>query len=102
MKEQEDNKTTEEINVRIQNKNPKKDPITYHLRTIQDIADCVTSDNVKGFLKDFEICLHTLLLMKSLNNAAIQEGKIPTDTKILMPHIEWIDDWKPKRTRKKK
>lgn len=99
-KKQEDS-NTEGISVSIMNKNPKKDPITYEIRTIQDICDSITSDNIDGFLKDFKMCLHTYLLMQGLNNAAIKEGTIPEGNKILMPSFKWIDDWKPKKTRKK-
>lgn len=100
-KEQEDN-TQDLIQIRIQNKNPKKDPITYKLVTVQDIADCVTVDNIDGFLKDFRMCLESVLLMKLVYEEHKKKGEIPQDSKVIMPHIEWTDDWKPKRKKKTK
>lgn len=92
----------EEIKIRIQNKNPRKDAPTYTLTTIQDIADVVTADNIKGFLKDFEGCLLSNILMKSISDDLISKGEIPPDSKIKMPSIEWTDDWKrPRKTTKK-
>ena len=86
----------EEIKVKIQNNNPKKKDVkTYEIATVQDMADCVTSENIEGFLQDLEMCLRSHILVKALTNAQISEGKLPPDFKILFPSFKWIDDWKP-------
>jgi hypothetical protein len=86
----------EEIKVKIQNNNPKKKGVkTYEIATVQDMADCVTSENIEGFLQDLEMCLRTHILVKACTNAQISEGKLPPDFKILFPSFKWIDDWKP-------
>ena len=84
-----------QIKVKIQNNNPKKKGVnTYEIATVQDMADCVTSENIKGFLIDLEGCLQSHILIKALTNAQISEGKLPPDFKILFPSFKWIDDWK--------
>jgi hypothetical protein len=90
----------EEIKVKIQNNNPKKKGIkTYEIVTVQDIADCVTSENIEGFLQDLEGCLRSHILVSALTNAHISDGKLPADCKILFPSFLWIDDWKPTKNK---
>lgn len=90
------------IQFKLQNLNPKKNPVSYNIETLQDIADCITNENYEGFLVDFEACLLSVLLMKSTIKGLVDEGKIPDDTKVEFPKFTWIDDWKPKRKRKNK
>jgi hypothetical protein len=82
------------IEVAFMNKNPKENPISYHIETIQDIADCVTMENVDGFLTDFELSIKSYLLAKSLLEEQINKGEMPKDAKVKFPSFTWIDDWK--------
>lgn len=83
---------TGEVKIAFQKKDPKPDPKSYRIETIADITKCVTSENIDGFLRDFEMVLRSYLLMKELNNAGIKEGTIPEGAEIEMPFFEWIDD----------
>lgn len=76
------------IIIGIQNQDAKPDPQIYRIKTLQDIADCVTDENIKGFLIDFELTLRTYFLVKS-----ISEETNP-GYKINFPEFEWIDDHK--------
>lgn len=64
---------------------------------MQDIANCITSQNIDGFLKDFEMCLRTYLLTKAITDASIKECRTPIGTTIKFLSFTWIDDWKPKK-----
>lgn len=82
------------IEVSFMNKDPKEDAKSYHIETIQDIADCVTIDNVEGFLTDFQLSLRSYLLTKSLLEEKIKKGEMPCEAKVKFPSFIWIDDWK--------
>lgn len=84
------------IEVAFMNKDPKENAKSYHIETIQDIADCVTIYNVEGFLTDFELSLKSYLLAKSVLQEKIENGEMPNDAKVKFPSFTWIDDWKPK------
>ena len=89
------------IEVAFMNKDPKENAISYHIENIQDIADCVTIDNVEGFLHDFELSLKSYLLAKSLLEEKVKKGEImPNDAKVIFPSFTWIDDWKPNNQKK--
>lgn len=87
------------IEVSFMNKDPKEDAKSYHIETIQDIADCVNIDNVEGFLTDFELSLKSYLLAKSLLEEKIKKGEMPSDAKVKFPSFTWIDDWKPNKNK---
>lgn len=76
------------LQINIQNQNPIPDPKTYTIRTLQDIADCVTSENIEGFLQDFELTLRSYLFIKS-----VSEETNP-GYKVNFPEFGWIDDHK--------
>lgn len=78
--------------IALMKKTAKEDAKSYQIRTVQDIADCVTDDNIEGFLHDFEFVLRCHILLKAINEAGIKEGKIPEGSKIELPSFEWIDD----------
>ncbi len=90
---------TAKIEVAFMNKNPKENPISYHIKTIQDIADCVTIDNIEGFLIDFELSLKSYLLAKAVLDEKIEKGEVPNDAKVKFPSFTWIDDWKPNQNK---
>jgi hypothetical protein len=83
-----------EIKMSFMNKDPKENAISYKLETIQDIADCITYENYKSFLHDFELALQSLLLTRMLLEESIKKGEAPKDAKVKLPSITWIDDWK--------
>jgi len=89
------------INFKLQNKNPKKNPVSYQIETMQDIANCVTIDNIDGFMIDFEASVRSFLLFKSIKDDLVSKGELPPGSEIQFPSFEWIDDWKPKRKRNK-
>jgi hypothetical protein len=83
----------EELIISIKNANPKKGAAqTYDIRTLQDITDCVTSENIEGFLVDFECVLRAHILIRALTAEKAQKGEIHEDSIIVFESFEWIDD----------
>jgi len=80
----EEQKQTKELILEIKRTNPKENPITYHIENIQDIANCVNSNNVDGFLEDFEMVIRSMVEWKILAEE--------NNHKITFPSFEWIDD----------
>lgn len=73
----------EEITFEAKNGNPKQGDVkTYTIATMQDIADCVTIENLEGFFTDFQNVLLSYLLAKEM----VKDVKLP--------QFEWTDDWK--------
>lgn len=90
------NEKTGNIEIKLQNNDPKDNPKSYQISTLQDIADCVTPENITGFLKDFEGCLRSYHLMQAILKAAVDEGRME-ESKLEFPSFTWIDDWKPEK-----
>ncbi len=57
---------------------------SHKIKTIQDISNVVTSENIDNFLKDFEGVLRGHILLKSVANS--------TESKIEFGEFEWTDD----------
>lgn len=97
-----ENQELTKMEFRITKKNPKINSVSYHLETIQDIADMITDENIENFLRDFELSLRSLIFLKAVEKSLKDEGgtdegsslhpKIEHNEKILFPYIEWIDD----------
>ena len=84
-----------ELSVQIDNNNPKTEGVkTYQIASMQDIADCVTVDNLDGFMTDFKAVLSSFLLIKETVNIAKKKDGVLTDGTLFFPPFEWIDDWK--------
>ena len=84
-----------DLTVKIDSNDPKTDGVkTYHIATMQDIANCVTVDNLEGFMTDFKALLSSYLLIKETVKIGIKNGEISGDANILFPAFEWVDDWK--------
>ena len=84
-----------ELSVKIENNNPKTEGIkTYQIASMQDIADCVTVDNLEGFITDFKAVLSSYLLIKETIQIGIKNDDISSDATVHFPSFEWIDDWK--------
>lgn len=97
----EQEETNDLIKFKITNNNPIKNPKQYEIKTIEDIFNCVTHENIKGFMTDFEMMLMSYLLMDALIKAQISDGKLPEGTKTPIPTFTWIDDWKRKKKKTK-
>ncbi len=84
----------EQIKFKIQKKRPKKNAKSYHIETVQDIFNAVNSDNIKIFLKEFEIVLRSGILLKAINDANVRMGKYTKEesVKLELSHFIWIDD----------
>jgi len=80
----EEQKQTKELVLEIKRTNPKENPVTYHIQNMQDIAKCVNSNNVDGFLEDFEMVIRSIVTLKILAEEH--------NDKINFPSFEWIDD----------
>ena len=84
-----------ELTIKIDNNDPKTEGVkTYQIATMQDIADCVTVDNLEGFLTDLHGVLSAYLLTKETVRIGIEKGQIASDFTLPPPSFEWIDDWK--------
>jgi len=78
------------IEFEITNQNPIDNPITYDIKTIKDIGECVTIENADGFLKDFELALRSFVLAKAMTTPD------ENNKNITFEGFEWIDDWERK------
>lgn len=76
----------------IKKKNPKPNAVTYELKTIEDIFEAVSHDNVDSFLREFEILIRMSLLSRSIIEEQIKEGKLPADAKLQLKGMTWTDD----------
>ena len=84
-----------ELITKINNNDPKTEGVkTYQIATMQDIADCVTVDNLEGFMTDFKAVLSSYLLIKETVNIAKKKDGVLTDGTLFFPPFEWVDDWK--------
>ena len=73
------------IEISIQNKDPKQHGVKSHeIATIQDIADCVDSDNLDGFMIDLKAIIQSFILVKSI------------DKNVTLESFVWTDDHKTK------
>jgi hypothetical protein len=86
------NTEKETFKIGFMKKDPKPNAKSYQIKTVQDIMDCVTSENVDQFLTDFEMVVRSCLMMKMINEDGIKAGIIPEGHKIDFPSFEWIDD----------
>lgn len=79
--------------VKIQKKNPKKNPKTYTVETVQDIFNLVTEKNINRFMKEFKMGLKTgIELRKLVTVIAKKDGVEPSVNVLDMPSFTWIDD----------
>ena len=75
-----------ELSVQIDNNNPKTEGVkTYQIASMQDIADCVTVDNLDGFMTDFKAVLSSFLLIKETVNIAKKKDGVLTDGTLFSP-----------------
>lgn len=57
---------------------------TYKIETVQDIYDCITTENIERFMLDFYKLFDTMVQVKEMS-----EG-----INIKNPYFTWIDDGK--------
>ncbi len=58
----------------------------YNIKTIDDIFNCVTTENIDNFLKDFESLLRVMTSTKEIGKAIDEDFKFDSQEFI------WIDD----------
>ena len=58
----------------------------YLIETIQDVANCVTLENIDNFIIDFEGVLRAMLLLESASK------DIDKFVDVKFPSFVWIDD----------
>lgn len=74
----------------------KQPPRTENIRTLQDIANAVTPENIDNFIKDFEGVLKTYLIMVTFMKARMDfepDGLKNTDL-VEFHGLYWTDDGK--------
>lgn len=76
----------------LKNKDPKENPITHEITSLQDIANAVTVENIDGFIVDFKGALLAYLLVKE----TVKESN--PNIELIFPSFTWTDDWKPQKT----
>ena len=59
----------------------------HKIKTIQDIIDVVTEDNIDNFMKDFRGFIDAYIAMKGFSDAAVG-----TDVPMSVATLTWIDD----------
>lgn len=72
--------------------NPMFMPKTYNLKTIKEIEDIITKDNIECFKTDFCSWLDILIGMKEINKTSSEFFIEISDT------FKWIDDGKNDKT----
>lgn len=82
----------DELYFELRKKNPKSDAKTYRIETVQDILNAVNSENIDKFIHEFEVTLHSAMLLRAINDGLKKEGKVPEDAEIKFTHFDWIDD----------
>jgi len=70
--------------VKIMKDNPKENPVHYEIKCMQDIADCITPENLEKFYTEFGQVL--------LNLSIAKEAAKLHNVKIEFPSFEYIDD----------
>ncbi len=70
----------------INKQNPKPNPCTFHIETVQDIFDATNIDNVDKFLSEFKMVLCSGYLLR----ATAAAENLPDEIKL--PSFEWTDD----------
>lgn len=80
------------IQFAITKKNPKPNAPSYTIATLQDIADCITSENADRFLHEFEVVIRSIVLLKTAADISTSEKGAVNNEKILFPQFTWIDD----------
>ena len=65
----------------------------YKIKTIEDITDVITEDNLEYFLKDFKNFLESYLFAKQLINSLEEDEGVKKSEKIASS-FTWIDDKK--------
>jgi len=80
--------------IKIQKKNPKKNPKQYELTTVQDIFSILNNKNINKFMREFKKGMELGIALRELSKTLVEpiEG-IEVDNNILkMPSFTWIDD----------
>ena len=80
--------------IKIQKKNPKKNPKQYELKTVQDIFSILNDKNINKFMREFKKGMELGIALRELSKTLVEpiEG-IEIDNNILkMPSFTWIDD----------
>lgn len=85
------------FSIMIQKKNPKKNPLTHKIETVQDIFDAVNEKNLNRFIKDFKQGLQVAMATRSLIESIAKEQGLSLnhvkETDVLkMPSFTWIED----------
>ena len=66
----------------------------YEITTIKDVTDCVNSDNIDNFIKDFRTYLELHIGFQGLMNAIGDAEQIPSEVTEIQSKFHWIDDGK--------
>jgi hypothetical protein len=79
--------------IKIQKKNPKKNPKTYEFETVEEIFNAITEKNLNKFCREFKQALSVGIATRELiKSMAKADGLTPPIDILKMPSLTWIDD----------
>lgn len=89
----EDSVFNGEFGIKIQKKNPKPNPTTYRIETMQDMFDMLNKKNFNRFFKEFKTGMKVAVEFRELAKAVCKsQGQEVGDDILKMPSFTWIDD----------
>ena len=71
----------------------------YQIKTVQDMLDCVTKENIDNFMIDLRGVIDTYIAFKGLTKTIAEvEGLPPELAEVSSEGYIWIDDGKHEKT----
>jgi len=71
----------------------------YQIKTMQDVFNCVTMDNINNFIIDFRGVIETYIAFRNLSKTIGEvEGLPPGLAEVSSEGYTWIDDGKHDKT----
>jgi hypothetical protein len=67
----------------------------YEIKTMQDVLNCVTMDNIDNFLVDFRYYIESAIAIQNIGKAICEAENIPKKlSDVTTDGFTWIDDGK--------
>jgi len=64
----------------------------HDLKTIQDIVDVVSEDNIDNFMVDFRGFLDGFIALQNIGKLVLDEDDVEIDHRVKVGSLIWIDD----------
>lgn len=81
------------LRIGIMKKKPKKNPVTYELKTVGDIFNMLNDKNINKFMREFKTGMQVSIAARELMKSIVEKDGVPWDNDLMqMPSFTWIDD----------